>query len=690
MFKLNTPISELNRVGKTVASRLKTLGIFNVKDLLFHFPFRYDDYSQVLKISELKPEIPATVKGKIKLLENRRARRRKMYITEALVYDETGTIKVIWFNQPYLSKTLKPGDQVYLSGKVDLDHLGLQFTNPSFEKTQTNNLNTGRLVPVYPLTANITQKQLRFLIGQVLGTILEITEFYPQEMLSKYNLVNIYEALKQIHYPDSKQTFLKAQRRLKFDELFLIQIVSQVLKQELEDQKSPLLDFKEAEIKKFVDSLSFKLTDDQRKASWEILQDLEKTKPMNRLLEGDVGSGKTVVAAMALLNTVLNGYQAVIMAPTEILAKQHYKSLKNLFSKFELNIGLLIRTEKKVSSALTEESLSKKKFLESVKDSTLQIIVGTQALIQEGIDYKDLGLVIIDEQHRFGVEQRKKLKDKTPGLIPHFLSMTATPIPRTYALILYSDLDLSLIKQMPKGRKKIITKLIEDKDRREVYNFIKQVVAQGRQIFWVCPLIDESDKLGVKAATIVFEKLKQDIFSEFKVGLLHGRLKKDEKEEVMAEFVKNKINILVTTAVIEVGVDVPNATTMVIEGADRFGLAQLHQFRGRVGRSDLQSYCFLFSDNLNSKTRERLTILTQSEDGFHLAEQDLMLRGPGEFWGQKQSGLPNLKIADFKDMSLIKETQEAAQELILQNPELAGFEALKAKILEYKDSWHNE
>lgn len=677
MYNLNTPIENLTRVGKTTAGRLKRLDLNTVSDLLHYFPFRYEDYSQIVAIKDLRPNQTVTIKGRISLIENRRAHRRRMTITEALIEDESGSIKVIWFNQPFLTKTLRPGDKVFIAGTVSFDKLSLQFVSPAYEKISGNDsINTAKIVPIYSLTSNLTQKQLRFLVSQALQTLPLVKEWLPQDILEKNKLMPLNQALAEIHFPHNIEIEEQARRRFKFEELFLIQLQSQMLRQYLTQSKAPQISFKEKEIKSFVASLPYMLTADQKKAAWQILLDLEKSLPANRLLEGDVGSGKTIVAAIAILNTVLNNFQAVLMAPTEILAKQHFASIKKLLEPFKIKIALLTSSDKIIADG-TQLETNKAEVLKQIKSGKVGLIMGTHALIQDEVEYENLGLVIVDEQHRFGVEQRKMLKDKNKNdLTPHFISMTATPIPRSLALILYGDLDLSLIKEMPKGRKKIITRIIEESQRHKAYQFIQDEVKKGRQVFVICPLIDPSDKLGIKSVTAEFKKLDKEVFPDLKIGLLHGKLKSVEKEKVMTDFKNNELNILVSTSVVEVGIDIPNATIMMIEGADRFGLAQLHQFRGRVGRGEYQSYCFLFTDNNSLKTRERLEAMVKSNDGFALAEADLQLRGPGEVFGTRQSGLPELQVASLTDLELINLTKEEAREFFT-NCKLEDFPLIK-------------
>ncbi len=694
---LNTPVIELSRVGKAVSGKLKKLKIETVKDLIFYYPFRYDDFSRILPVSSLRPGITATIKARIMLIQNKRSFRRRMMITEALAADETGTMKIIWFNQPFLTRTLKIGDEVYFSGKVDNDYYGIQMTSPSYErswgkKKQGDTTHTARLVPVYSLTAGITEKQLRFIIRSVLDKMKQIDDWVPDKILKELGLMGLLEAVKEIHFPSNKEKLEKAGERLKFDELFLIQLVNQKARADIEKLPAPAVKFREDKTRQFVKSLPFELTDAQRLAAWDVLRDMEKTCPMNRLVEGDVGSGKTVVAVLAALNGALNGYQSVLMAPTEILARQHFISITRMLEGFDINTGLLTRTDRRAAIKGKEEILSKAKISKEIGSGRLQFIIGTHALIQENINFHRLGLAVVDEQHRFGVDQRKHLRQKSGASeeMPHLLSMTATPIPRTLSLALYGDLDLSIIRQMPKNRKKIITRLVDNSNRLKAYEFMRTEIRKGRQCFVVCPLIAESDKLGVRSVEEEYERLNDDIFHDLNIGKLHGKLKAKEKEEIMKDMLRKKIDILVSTSVVEVGIDVPNATVMMIEGADRFGLAQLHQFRGRVGRGEHQSYCFLFTESSSEKTKERMEALAQSSDGFDLAEKDLEFRGPGEVYGTRQSGLPDLKIASLTDMDMVMKAKKAAEGLlaVANWPEL--FRPAARRVAEFERSVHFE
>jgi len=538
-------------------------------------------------------------------------------------------------------------------------------------------------VPNYHLTANLTHKQIRFLIKQIINLAGRVMDWLPFEVKKSARLINLAEAVREIHFPKNNLDIKKARERLAFDELFLIQLESQLVRKNLSLSRARAIEFNEAATKKFVDSLPFKLTDAQRKAAWEILQDIKKDRPMSRLLEGEVGSGKTLVAVIAILNAVLNKKQAVLMVPTEILAKQHFETISKLLAGLDIKIGLVTRTNKLISNG------KKLKATDIVAEA--DIIIGTHALIQEDIKFKNLALAVVDEQHRFGVEQRKTLVAKSGGeLTPHFLSMTATPIPRSLALALYGDLGLSVLDELPKNRKKIITAVVPEKKRAAAYEFIRKQIREGRQVFVICPLIDLSDKLGVKSVEEEYQKLKKIIFPDLNIGKLHGRLKPKAKEEVMKEFLEKKIQILVSTSVVEVGVDVPNASVMMIEGADRFGLAQLHQFRGRVGRSIHQSYCFLFTDSDTEKTLKRLAAVVKCNNGFELAKMDLKFRGPGEVYGIEQKGFPELKMASLFDYALMKQAREQAVKIMAIDQELSRWPALREQVGEWEKMAHLE
>jgi ATP-dependent DNA helicase RecG len=706
---LKTPLTSLNGVGAAIGKRLTQIGLNNTEDLLWYFPFRYDNFTKTVKIKDLQAGVAANVCGQIELIQNRRAHHRRMNITEALINDGTESLKVIWFNQPFLAKTLRVGDMVSLAGKIE-DKDENTMVSPVYEKIYPPRLSgtppergfsgatihTSGLVPVYHLTEKITEKQLRFLISQIIALSEKLPDLLPAETKKKLKLINLGEAIKKIHFPKNWAEVEEARRRLAFDELFLLQLKSQLVKKDRDLARAEIIEFKEKNTKEFVDSLPFKLTEDQRQASWSILQDMGRERPMSRLLNGDVGSGKTIVAIIALLNVALNNKQGVLMAPTEILAQQHFNSVSRLLKNFPLRIALLTNNYRllnnethPVAEAATPfpgRGIPRTELLKMIKTGEVDIIIGTHALVEEDVKFKNLALAIIDEQHRFGVEQRKALMTKTTtnpslptgqagfermgNLTPHLLSMTATPIPRSLALAIFGDLDISVIKQMPAGRQPIMTKIVPEEKRAAAYDFIRTQIKNGRQAFVICPLIEESDMFGVKSVKEEFAKLDKAIFPEIKIAALHGKLKAKEKEEIMRGFLNNEYKILVSTSVIEVGVDVPNATIMMIEGADRFGLAQLHQFRGRVGRGAEQSYCFLFPASNDGKTKQRLEAMEKISDGFALAKMDLKLRGSGEIFGTAQSGFPELKIATLWDYELMKQAQEEAVALLAVDPEL--------------------
>lgn len=686
MIILSDPINVLPKVGPTTERYFHDLGIYTVVDLLWHMPAGYQDLSKTTKINRLRPNTLVTVRAILQTIVNKRARRRRMAITEGLISDREQSLSVVWFNQPYLMKSLEPGREYFFTGKVQLSQRGLQLISPNAELVKADTIHTARIVPIYPLSGKLTSKLLRYLIKQVLPLAADIEDWLPQETRQRQKLLPLRTALSQIHFPDSLARQRMAKKRLAFDELFLLQLIARQRKKALQQYLAPAIPFEKTAVRNFIATLPFELTRAQRRATWEILQDLEKSVPMNRLLEGDVGSGKTMVAALALFAVARAKKQGVLMAPTEVLAVQHFEKLAKTFVHYDLTICLLTGAHQKI--VRRGQIKDAPRLRTSINHSTIDIIIGTHALIQNKVKYKDLALVIIDEQHRFGVRQRQALPDKTPHQIPHFLSMTATPIPRTLSLTVYGDLDISRLDEMPKERRPIKTFYIPPNKRTDAYDFIRREIKNGRQAFVICPLIEVSDRLGVRAATREQEKLSQQIFPELKIGLLHGQLPPEIKEQAMKNFTSGRTDILVSTAVVEVGVDVTNATVMLIEGADRFGLAQLHQFRGRVGRGQHQSYCFLFTDFPSEKTKQRLQALIHSRDGFALAEQDLRQRGPGDFFGTRQSGLPDLKVACLTDLALIKIARTEANRVIKSS--LKTHPALQQKISQWQKRIHWE
>ena len=697
-MNLTTPIETLNGVGPVYRARLKKLGIGQVKDLLYFFPHRYEDFSNIVAIAKAKADENCCLRGKILEITGTRTWRKRMSIIEAILGDETGAIKIVWFNQPYLINALKKGDDLCVAGKILSDEHGFYLSNPVYEKMGEKELtHTGRIVPIYQETSGLSSRWLRQVVKYLLSELTEqLEEIIPEKILKEQRLMPIRRAIGEIHFPTSLALAQKARERFSFEELFSLSCWILMERKKLEQKKAFAMPMNVNLMQKFTGKLPFKLTDGQRKASFQILKDLEKPSPMSRLLEGDVGSGKTVVATMAALNAFKAGYQTVFMAPTEILAKQHFKTVSKLLEGFKMDIGLLTGKEDKFTSKKLKNDyieISREKLIQKAVNNEINILIGTHALIQDKVRFGNLGLVVLDEQHRFGVEQRAKLTRQST--IPHLLSMTATPIPRTLALTLYGDLDLSLINELPKGRKKIITKIVAPAERQKTYSFIKKEIQKGRQAFVICPRIESnkknsSDKLETKTVTEEYKKLSEKIFPDLKVGMLHGKLPGKEKERIMKDFRYKKIDILVSTSVVEVGVDIPNATVMMIEGAERFGLAQLHQFRGRVGRSIWQSYCFLFTDSPSKKTHQRLKALVTSESGFDLAEKDLEIRGPGDFSGHRQWGLPDLAMASLNNLALVEKTREAAKEIIKEDPNLKKYPALREKLKSFHQRLHLE
>jgi len=738
MISLSTKIEEIPKIGVAYQKKLKKFGIKTVQDLLFYFPARYDDFSKIISIKDARQRLGQTVcmQGQITEIKNTNTFKKYMIMTEATIQDDNVEIKVIWFNQPYLAKSLREDDFVCLAGKVSLYKEGVFLNNPSYEKINEIGENeelthTGRIVPIYSETRGVTSRWLRYVIKPLLYRFCEqIQESLPEEIIKKYKFLPIQEAVWQLHFPESFEAADAAKSRFSFEELFLIQLNVLKEKMKLALKKSSACPMDADLMKKFTDALPFQLTDSQKKCAFAILKDLEKTVPMSRLLEGDVGSGKTVVATMAALNVVKNGHQVAFMAPTEILAKQHFKTISELLKNFDVKIGMLtgkdarifgVRPHEKGSDPVIE--VSKKSFNGDLENGQIDIAIGTHSLIQKGVNFKDLALVILDEQHRFGVEQRDHLIKSGSGvrpLVPHLLSMTATPIPRTLALTVYGDLDLSLIDEMPKNRKKVKTIIVEPGQRKEAYEFIKKEVSEGKGVFVIYPKIESQasklkeiiEKNGpvsssfvpqnynfslsqlamneVKALKEEYEKLSKDVFPDLRITTLHGKMKPAEKERIMLDFKKGEIDILLSTSVVEVGVDVSRATVMMIEGAERFGLAQLHQFRGRVGRSDTQSYCFLFTTDPSMLNRKRLKALVESNNGFELAEKDLEIRGPGSLYGTQQWGIPDMAMQGLTNIFLVEKTRAAAKEILEKDPMLKNYPALLERLKQFEKRIHFE
>ena len=809
MINLQTKIQYLKGVGPKMGAKLNKLGIETVEDLLMYFPRKYDDYTNISKIADIsnvKTQMSnvkslerntMTIKARIVGIANKVTKRRGFTVTEAVVEDGTGSLKVVWFNQPYLVKMLKAGSEVILNGEV-----AYNFYSHDLVMESPNRANSPKIVPVYGETAGLSSYFIARQMSNVKCQMSNIKEFIPEIIIKKNNLLGIQQAIENIHEPKDSAMLMRAKERLAFDELFLISMRAQLSKVSNENKIAPKIQVEDKLLKEFTSKLPFKLTEDQKKAAWKIIQDIKgnvlpsviarpeavaisndrllrkarndkTTRPMNRLLNGDVGSGKTVVAAFAAYVAIKAGYRVAMMAPTEILANQHYKTCSDILSKFDISVGLITSSQTQIAnrkSQIANKSQSPEaKKLKSYKLQAISadLVIGTHALLQDKIELQNVGLVIVDEQHRFGVKQRQKLAQLPLGchsrldrestnslsvdprfrgddegdgknsqkMSPHFLSMTATPIPRTLYLALFADLDLSVIKTMPVGRKEIKTRVVPEENRDKAYDFIREQIKQGRQAFVVCPLIEsqtsnlksqnynsksknfseshpdppvggersQSDSsvedsfrmtkqelfdMDRKSVVAEFEKLDKEIFSDLKIGMLHGRMKSKEKEAVMGDFSAGKLNILVSTSVVEVGVDIPNATIMMIEDAERFGLAGLHQFRGRVGRASHQSYCFLFSNSKSPIAINRLRAMEVTNDGFKLAELDLKNRGAGDIFGVMQSGDINLKMASLSDRILIEKASGSAKEIIEEG--ISKYPMLVEKVKEFEASRHFE
>ena len=668
-MQLSNPIAGLKGVGDELAKKLAILGVKTIGDLIEDYPRRYEDYSNVVSLNKIRPGI-VTLEAKINQIKGRYVR-RGMHITEALASDDTGSVRLVWFNQPYRGGAIKHGQSYYISGEYALRRGRFSITSPSVELVSDFPVNTARIIPIYRETKGLKSFQIRKLVREAADIVKEMPEHLPAWLVKEQKLLDYKNAALEMHFPSSAQSLEYAQRRLGFEEVFQLSLAALLNKQELTREKGLAIPFNEKLAKDFVSKLPFKLTDAQREVVWRIYQDLEKTQPMNRLLEGDVGSGKTVVAAMAALMAMEQGYQTALMAPTEILARQHADTLNKLLDSvgYGDQVGLLVGSLKPAQ---------KKECQRRIANGQIRLIVGTHALISEKVDMHKLGLIIIDEQHRFGVDQRKKLQAKA-GHMPHVLHMSATPIPRSIALTLYGELDISILDEMPPGRKEIQTKICSPNSRAQLNAQIDKQLGDGRQMFIVCPLILDTDLSWGLSVEEVFERVSKKDFKHRRVALLHGKLKSAEKDKVMQAFLNHEYDILVSTTVIEVGVDVPNATIMLIEGAERFGLAQIHQLRGRVGRSGHQSYTFLMLGDSKAPS-QRLRALENTTDGFELAELDLQLRGPGAIYGTTQHGALDLRVAKLTDTKLIATARNAAQQFIDKEENLKRYPHLAAKV----------
>lgn len=663
---LNASLTVLAGVGPRHATMLGRLGLHTLGDMLYNFPRRYDDYSQLRPIRELFYGQQVTVIGTVTFTEARQMRGGKMHLFEAVINDGTGGLRLTFFNQPWLVNRIKEGEAISVSGKID-QHLGRMVMNsPDWEPVEVENLHTNRIVPVYPLTQNVTQKWLRRLMHQVVTYWApKLTDHLPQEVRAAAGIPDLGASLLQVHWPDSQEKLQAARQRLAFDEIFFLQMGVLRQRRDWQSVAGRVFEVSDGWLEARLAALPFALTGAQRRALDEVRRDLKSGTPMNRLLQGDVGSGKTIVAALAAAMVNHSGSQAAIMAPTSILAEQHFRNFQAILAGEN---GLLRPEWIRLLVGDTPEK-EKEEIRSGVASGEVRIVLGTHALIEEPVAFTDLQFIVVDEQHRFGVEQRAALRSK--GTNPHLLVMTATPIPRSLALTLYGDLDLSVMDELPPGRQPIPTHILTPNERERSYSLIRSQVKSGHQAFIVYPLVEESEKIELLAATQEHERLQREVFPDLKLGLLHGRLRPDEKGAVMLAFRDRQYDLLVSTTVVEVGVDVPNATVMLVEGANRFGLAQLHQLRGRVGRGEAQSYCLLIPEHEDAAENQRLQAMAETNDGFVLAERDLQQRGPGEFLGTRQSGFASsLKMASLSDVPLIEKARLQAQELFARDPDL--------------------
>ncbi len=695
MLTFDTPLSSISSIKKQTLGKLARLGIFTVRDMLWHFPHRYEDYSAIRPIGSLTIDEKCTVIGTVVDIEAGRTWKKKLFLTEAVIEDASGRMRMIWFNQRFVAQTLKTGMVIRASGKVTRDSKGLLMSSPAFERSSRDATHTGRLVPVYPETAGLTSKFFRWQLSGIFQKLKDFPDPVPEEILTRLHLPSLKQALFYIHFPKDTKHELLARKRFAFDEMLFVQLKALQVKALFETARGTAIPCDETTLKNFIATFPFTLTAAQQKASKEILADMGKARPMNRLLNGDVGSGKTIVAAIAALAAAEQGLQTAILAPTEVLARQHFESLSKIFEATNHDIALFTGSYR----ILDGKTVTRPTLLKAIRAGIPDIIVGTHALLQDDVAFDRLGLIVVDEQHRFGVAQRAKLQemsfdshDGIPDTIPHFLTMTATPIPRTLTLAFFGNLDLSILDELPKNRKPIITRIASTElEREKIYAFVRNEVAKGRQAFIVFPLVEESLALKeVKAAVAQHAHLAEHIFPDFSIGLLHGKMPAKDKERVMRDFKEKKYHILVATAVVEVGIDVPNASSIIIEEAERFGLSQLHQFRGRVGRAEHQSYCFLIPGTSSGTENARLKALAKTTSGFEIAETDLALRGPGAFFGTRQSGLPDIAMENLLNIKLITIAREEAKLLLSEDPDFSQHPLLTQALQKFEERIHLE
>lgn len=670
-MNLDSPLTYVKGVGPKLAEQLSIGGLHTVRDIINFFPRDYEDYSNVGQIKDIKPG-NVVLKARCEKVSTRRVR-RGLAITSATLYDDSGKLHATWFNQPYRETQLKTDQEFYFAGEYEYSYNRYQLMNARAEKVSDVVITENSIVAIYPQIRLLKTLQIRKIISALRPLFGDIKETLPLEIVKSQDLISKAAALEALHFPKSSADIEKARERLGFEELFELLLASQLNRQENSKLEGWHIPFEQETVKNFVGKLPYQLTGAQRRAAWDIIQDFEKKTPMNRLLQGDVGSGKTVVAGIAACQAASHGYQTAIMAPTEILASQHAETLDKLLSQVGYKVGLLTSSVKGKARTL---------LYEAIKNGDVDIVVGTHALLQDKLEFHQLGFVVIDEQHRFGVAQRQALLAKSHRM-PHLLAMTATPIPRSLALTLYGELDVSVLNERPVGRKPIITKVWSDNKRESLYRYVDEMIEEGRQAYIVCSLIDDNPDNEIKSVQAEHKRLSSSIFKHRKIGLLHGKMAASEKDQVMSDFKSGKYHILVSTTVVEVGVDVPNSTIMIIEDADRFGLSQLHQLRGRVGRSSHQSYCYLLTSG-NAKPSQRLREIEKSDDGFYLAEVDLKLRGPGQIYGRMQHGELNLKIASLADAKLIARAQKEAKLFVESGKKLVEYEELSRNVNKYQ------
>lgn len=674
-MNLKTPLEQVKGVGPKIAIQLRTAGLETVGDIITFLPRRHDDFTGLAPIADLKPG-KVTIRARCESISTRPVR-RGLRLTTAVLADDSGKLNAIWFNQPYRTQQLGgSGDEFYFSGEFEYNYGRYQLTNPTAEIAKDMPVQAERLMPVYHSIHGLKSVTVRKVVEKLRPLMSVLPETLPASIVRAEGLMGRAEAIGAMHFPKTTEEVQRARDRLAFEELFELLLASRLNKLENQQLEGYHIPFEQSVVKQFVSNLPFELTGAQRRAAWDILQDFERKTPMNRLLQGDVGSGKTVVAGLAARQAASHGFQTALMAPTEILASQHAETLDKLLAPFGVRVGLLVGSLKgKARQALYEQ----------IANGEVDVVVGTHAVIQDKVSFKKLGFVVIDEQHRFGVDQRQKLlaKSGADGLMPHLLAMTATPIPRSLALTVYGELDLSILNERPKGRMPIKTEIVTPVGVPKMYERVDAEIANGRQAYVVCSLIDDNPENDTKSVTAEHQRLKQTIFGHRQIGLLHGKMKPAEKETIMQDFKARKYDILVSTTVVEVGVDVPNATTMIVENADRFGLSQLHQLRGRVGRGGHQSYCYLVMSSSN-KPSERIREIEKSDDGFYLAEVDMKLRGPGEIYGRMQHGALNLQIATLADTALIACAQNAVKRFVKSPEEVARYKTTNSRVQYYQ------